>query len=156
MAPQLSPTSSVKQARRQQPSPGRRKGTLSAPRSHRWSSSGLSNRARDVCDEQKRVPVNKALLIGIQYEENEDHGNLMAAHEDVGKVKKMLIGEFITRPSTDHSVLRWLIELYKYEENNITVLLDDAAREHRWPTYANIVGTTYHSDFICILTIPCC
>lgn len=102
------------------------------------------------------MPVNKALLIGIQYEENEDHGNLMAAHEDVGKVKKMLIGEFITRPSTDHSVLRWLIELYKYEEKNITVLLDDAAREHRWPTYGNIVGTTYHSDFICIMTIPCC
>lgn len=153
MAPQLSPTSSVKYARRQQPSPGRRKGLLSATHSHRWSSSGLSNRARDICDEQKREPVNKALLIGIQYKENEDHGNLMAAHEDVEKVKKMLIGEFITRPNTGHSMLRCLIELYKYEEKNITVLLDDTAREHRWPTYANIVGTTHHSNFIHILTI---
>lgn len=155
MAPQQSPTSSAKHARRPQPSPGRRKGILSTPHPRRWSSSSLSKRARDVCDEQKREPVNKALLIGIQYEENEDHGNLMAAHEDVEKVKRMLIGEFVLLPNIGHGILRWLIELYQYEEKNITVLLDDAAGEHRWPTYDNIVSTSYYAKFIYMLNITC-
>lgn len=41
-----------------------------------------------------RAPVNKALLIGIQYEANKDFENLLLAHKDAGMVKDMLISEF--------------------------------------------------------------
>ena len=37
--------------------------------------------------------MNKALLIGIQYEDNEVHPTLSLPHSDVEKVKRMLIGE---------------------------------------------------------------
>ena len=155
MAPQSTPSASAHKPttpRSTNPLLASRSGVLSID-TRRWSLSRIARRLRTV-HRTRREPVNKALLIGIQYEDNEVHPTLSLPHSDVEKVKRMLIGEYESKMFSPLYKLKLSIDLYKFDEKNIIVLMDKKDGDKKcMPTRNNIVSTLHRPHHPTLMAI---
>jgi hypothetical protein len=99
----------------------------------------LSHNAGTGMVAQTIIPSKKkGLLIGINYENNEER-HLFGPHANVQELKDLLLGEPIMNNGVSFFIHVAHADLYKYKEEDIDVLLDGNEDSSLDPTNANIV-----------------
>lgn len=88
-----------------------------------------------------REPVKKALLVGINYEQDASASTLCGAHDGVMELTRLLTGELYGSLLIMNSYLQHFTEEYDYDLNNIVNMLDSPSikDEKLRPTRDNIV-----------------